>query len=84
VAGQSQCLAAKAAGSLTRASIEAEAISPDDFTRSPGSVLDRLKAAAIEFASTAMLMAGFIMAALFAADLLDMRRARRLSFADAT
>jgi hypothetical protein len=35
--------------------------------------LDRLKAAAMEFASIAMLMAGFIMAALFAVDLLDMR-----------
>ena len=34
---------------------------------------DRLKAAAIEFASIAMLMAGFITAALFAVDLLDMR-----------
>jgi hypothetical protein len=36
-------------------------------------MLDRLKAAMVEFASIAMLMAGFIMAALFAVDLLDMR-----------
>jgi hypothetical protein len=44
-----------------------------DFTWSRRDLLDRLKAAAIEFASIAMLMAGFIMAALFAVDLLDMR-----------
>jgi hypothetical protein len=43
------------------------------FIRSPRSVLERLKAAAFEFASIAILTAGFIMAALFAADLLDMR-----------
>jgi hypothetical protein len=43
------------------------------FTSAPRGVLDRLKAAAIEFASIAMLMAGFIMVALFAVDLLDVR-----------
>ena len=43
------------------------------FTRSPRDLLDRLKAAAIEFASIAILIVGFIMAALFAVDLLDMR-----------
>jgi hypothetical protein len=43
------------------------------FTRSPRSVLGRLKAFAIEFALIAILIAGLIMAALFAIDLLDMR-----------
>jgi len=43
------------------------------FVGSPRSVLDRLKAAAIEFALIAILIAGLIMAALFAVDLLDMR-----------
>jgi hypothetical protein len=43
------------------------------FMRSLRSVLDRLKAAAIEFASIAMLVAGFIRVALFAVDLLDVR-----------
>jgi hypothetical protein len=36
-------------------------------------VLDRLKTAVIELALIAMLMAGFIVAALFAVDLLDVR-----------
>jgi hypothetical protein len=35
-------------------------------------VIDRLKAAAIEFAQIAILIAGFIMATLCALDLLDM------------
>jgi hypothetical protein len=43
------------------------------FIRSPRDLLDRLKGAAMEFASIAVLIAGFIMAALFAVDLLDMR-----------
>jgi hypothetical protein len=43
------------------------------FTRSPRDLLDRLKAAAIEFTSIALLIAGFIMVALFAVDLSDMR-----------
>jgi hypothetical protein len=38
------------------------------------SVIDRLKAAAMGFASIAMLIAGFIVAALCALDLLDMLR----------
>ena len=42
------------------------------FVSSPRSVLDRLKAALIEFASIAILVAGFVMAALFALDLMDM------------
>jgi hypothetical protein len=41
------------------------------FVRSPRRVLDRLRAAAIEFVSIALLVAGFIMAALFALDLSD-------------
>ena len=43
------------------------------FIRSPRDLLDRLKGAAMEFASIAVLIAGLIMAALFAVDLLDMR-----------
>ena len=43
------------------------------FVRSPRRVRDRLKTAAIELALIAMLLAGFIIAALFAVDLLDMR-----------
>jgi hypothetical protein len=43
------------------------------FVGSPRRVLDRLKAAAIEFALIAILIAGLIIAALFAVDLLDMR-----------
>ena len=43
------------------------------FTWSSRDLFGRLKAAAIEFASIAILIAGFIMAALFAIDLLDMR-----------
>ena len=40
--------------------------------RSPRRAIDRLKAAAIEFALIAILIAGFIVAALFALDLTDM------------
>jgi hypothetical protein len=36
------------------------------------SLFDRFKAAAIEFVSIALLIAGFIVAALFALDLMDM------------
>jgi hypothetical protein len=44
------------------------------YVRSRGSVLDRLKAAAIKFALIALLCAGFIIvAALIAADVLDVR-----------
>jgi hypothetical protein len=44
------------------------------FVSSPRSVIDRLKAAAIEFALIAILIAGFIiMAALVAVDVLDIR-----------
>jgi hypothetical protein len=43
------------------------------FVRSRRSVLDRLKAATIEFASIAILIVGLIMAALFAVDLWYMR-----------
>jgi hypothetical protein len=43
------------------------------FVRSPRRVRDRLKTAAFELALIAMLMAGFIIAALFAVDLLGMR-----------
>jgi hypothetical protein len=42
------------------------------FVRSR-SLFDRLKAAAIQFVSIALLIAGFIVAALFALDLMDMR-----------
>jgi hypothetical protein len=42
--------------------------------RSPRRAIDRLKAAAIEFVLIAILIAGFIMAALFALDLSDMLR----------
>ena len=42
------------------------------FISSPRGVIDRLKAAAIEFAQIAILIAGFIMATLCALDLLDM------------
>ena len=44
------------------------------FVRSRRGVLDRLKAAAIKFALIAILIAGFIIAALCALDLLDMPR----------
>jgi hypothetical protein len=44
------------------------------FVSSPRSVIDRLKAAAIEFALIAILIAGFIIAVLCALDLLDMLR----------
>ena len=44
------------------------------FLRSPRRAIDRLKAAAIEFALIAILIAGFIVAALFALDLTDMLR----------
>jgi hypothetical protein len=43
------------------------------FVRSARRALDRLKTAVIELAVIATLMAGFIIAALFAVDLLDMR-----------
>ena len=43
------------------------------YARSPRRVVERLKTAAIELALIAMLLAGFIIAALFAVDLLDMR-----------
>ena len=43
-----------------------------DFVSSPRGVIDRLRAAAIEFASIAILIAGFIIAALCALDLMDM------------
>lgn len=42
--------------------------------RSPRRAIARLKGAAIEFALIAILLAGFIMAALFALDLSDMLR----------
>jgi hypothetical protein len=42
------------------------------FVRSPPGVIDRLKAAAIEFASIAILISMFIIAALCAVDLMDM------------
>jgi hypothetical protein len=42
------------------------------FVSSRRRLIDRLKAAAIEFALIAMLIAGFIVAALFALDLMDM------------
>jgi hypothetical protein len=45
-----------------------------DFVSSPPGVIDRLRTAAIEFASIAILIAGFIIAALCALDLLDMLR----------
>jgi hypothetical protein len=44
------------------------------FLSSSRSLVDRLRAAAIKFASIVMLVAGFIMAALFALDLMDMLR----------
>jgi hypothetical protein len=44
------------------------------FISSPRSVIDRLKAAAIQFAQIAILIAGFIVAALCALDLSDMLR----------
>jgi hypothetical protein len=44
------------------------------FVSSSRSVIDRLKAAAIEFALITMLIAGFILPALFHLDLLDMLR----------
>jgi hypothetical protein len=44
------------------------------YVRSRRGVLDRLKAAAIQLALIAIVIAGFIMAALFALDLLDMLR----------
>jgi hypothetical protein len=44
------------------------------FLRSPRRAIGRLKAAAIEFALIAILIAGFIVAALFALDLSDMLR----------
>jgi hypothetical protein len=43
-----------------------------DFASSPRGGIDRLRAAAIEFASIAILIAGFIIAALCALDLMDM------------
>ena len=43
------------------------------FVRSPRRVVERLKTAAIRLALIAMLLAGFIIAALFAVDLLGMR-----------
>ena len=43
-----------------------------DFVSSPRGVIDRLRAAAIEFTSIAILIAGFIIAALCALDLMDM------------
>jgi hypothetical protein len=45
-----------------------------DFVSSLRGVIDRLRAAAIEFASIAILIAGFIIAALCALDLMDMLR----------
>jgi len=42
------------------------------FVRSSRGVFGRLKAALIEFALIAILIAGFILAALFAFDLMDM------------
>jgi hypothetical protein len=42
------------------------------FVSSPLGVIDRLKAAAIEFASLGILISGFIIAALCAVDLMDM------------
>jgi hypothetical protein len=42
------------------------------FVSSPLGVIDRLKAAAIEFASIGILISGFIIAALCAVDLMDM------------
>jgi Flp pilus assembly pilin Flp len=44
------------------------------FLRSLRRTIDRLKAAVIEFALIAILIAGFIVAALFALDLSDMLR----------
>jgi len=44
------------------------------YRRSPRRVIDRLKGAAIEFALIAILIAGFIMAALFGLDLSGMLR----------
>jgi hypothetical protein len=45
-----------------------------DLVSSPRGVIDRLRAATIEFASIAILIAGFTIAALCALDLLDMLR----------
>jgi hypothetical protein len=42
------------------------------FVSSPLGVIDRMKAAAIEFASIGILISGFIIAALCAVDLMDM------------
>jgi hypothetical protein len=42
------------------------------FLRSPRRAFDRLKAAAIQFALITILIAGFVVAALFALDLSDM------------
>jgi hypothetical protein len=67
--GKSRCLAAKASGEPDVSIYRRRGY----FTRSPRDLFDRLKAAAIQFALIAILIAGFIMAALFAVDLLDIR-----------
>jgi hypothetical protein len=61
---------AKSLESGTRALIA----KPSHFVSSPRGVIDRLKAAAIEIAKIAVLIAGFIIAVLCALDLSDMLR----------